>query len=342
MISSLTVVKNIPGISVIIPVLNGAKNIRKCLDSIHKQNYPLHLIDVTIVDNHSSDETVSIIKNNFPKVKIIQLERNIGSAPALTLAAKQIMGDFILATNDDVIFDKNCFKGLIDLANSDPIIGITTGKMLYLKPPHKLAVPGFRINHFLGYHPYDLTHSNSIRECDTAPGACILIRSYLLKKLGYFDNSYIFCGEDHDICFQVKKAGYKVMYTPRAIFYHGFTRNLSIENKSEDIFFAHYRGKIRYIIKNLPFYKLLSSLFFQIAIGPIFTYIKFKNRTFTPLFKALLWNWRELPKTLFARKQAQLTTKKIIRYFPQTKNQNYKLSCLFCYLVTRNILLIIQ
>lgn len=310
--------KTLPSITIIFPTLNGARTVGKLLDSIRNQTYPQKLIKVIAVDNHSSDDTVSIMKN-FEFVKIVKYKKNTGSAPPITRAAKIAKSDLILATNDDLYFDKNCIKYLVDLYLTDTKIGVVTGKMLYATPPFDLIYGGFKINKYLACHPYDLGRSKIIHECDHAPGSCILVSKQLFKKIGYFDNAYIFCGDDFDLSYRIRQVGYKVMYHSKAVYYHHINYNLKT-SKNPNVFFPHYRGKIRFILKNLPIYQIIPSLMFQIALGPIFTYIKFRNKTLIPLVKAIIWNLKNFEKTLKSRRQSKITISRIIHSEPKTKN----------------------
>lgn len=301
--------KDQPSVSFVFPTLNGKTLITSILNSIKNQTYPSKKIEVIVVDNHSSDGTVQLIRKKFPWVKLIELKTNTGSAYPITVGAKIAKGDYILATNDDVVFEKNCLHWLINLILSDSTIGIVTGKMLNLKPPHKLAIPGFRINPWLGYQPYDLKKSHCVRKCDWAPGACVLISKTLLKKVGYFDNGYIFCGDDYDVCFQVKALGYKIMYTPKAVFYHVFSRSGGKARPTQINLFCHYRGKFRYALKNSTPPQILTTFISQILFGPIYTYFFFRNKTFFPMFKALVWNMKHLRQTIKARQKAKKLTR---------------------------------
>lgn len=288
--------KNLDSISIIVPSLNGRKVIGSLIKSIYKQNYS-GKIEIIVTDDGSTDGTADYIKSKWPKVKVLRFIKNRGSAPALNNSAKAAHGKFILATNDDVIFENNSFSALIECWNSKEKVGIVTGKMI--GPSGKLAIPGFRINHYLGYHPYDLKHQNKIRETDWAVGACLLIKNDLLKKLGYFDPGYIFCGEEYDLSFQIKRLGFKIFYTPKAIFYHAFRRNLY---PNLDTLFAHYRGKFRYMFKNAHFFHLLVFVPAQLFIVPFLFIFQHKAINIIAIYKALLWNILNLPKTLNSRK----------------------------------------
>lgn len=296
---------DLPSITIVFPALNGKVLISQVLNSIKNQNYPAKKIEVIVIDNASTDGTPDLIENKFPWVKLIKLTKNTGSAPPVTMGTKIARGDYLLATNDDVILEKNCLRELVKLTLSDPRIGIATGKMLDLASPHKPLFFGFRVNPYLGYHTFDFRDSDKIRECDWAPGACIFVKKTLMEKAGYFDDDYIFCGDDHDFCFQVRSLGYKIMYTPQAAYYHGFTRAKGENGPSQENLFAHYRGKIRFMIKNATLLEMSTFFPTQILFGPFYSFFKFGHKTFFPIVKAIVWNINHLNNTLIARQKAK-------------------------------------
>lgn len=286
---------NSDSISVIVPSLNGRGVIGALIKSIYQQNYPGQ-IKIVVVDDGSTDGTYQYVQKNWPEIKIFRFATSRGSAPALNKGAAMAKGEFILATNDDVIFAKNAMKALVNCWYSQKNVGIVTGKMF--GPGRKFAIPGFRINHFLGYHPYDLANRDKIREADWAVGACLLIKRDLLIKVGYFDPKFIFCGEEYDLSFQVKRLGLKILYAPKAVFYHSFRRTF---RASADALFAHYRGKFRYMFKNANLEHLLVFLPMQLIFVPMVYIFQNKWINLMPIYKALLWNIKSLPQTLKSR-----------------------------------------
>ena len=293
-----------PNISVIVPSLNGKKVIGNLIKSVEKQIFT-GKIEIIVTDDGSTDGTTAYLKRIFPEVQVIRFDKNRGSAPAINAAAKIAVYEYLLVTNDDVVFEKNALRHLLNCAQTQPKAGIVTGKMLDIKG--KFAIPGFRINHFLGYHPYDLTNKNKIRECDWAVGACLLIKKRLLKKVGYFDEGYIFCGEEYDLSWQMRRLGLKILYTPKAKFFHGFRRS-SIPN--QELRFAHYRGKFRYLFKNGRLDHILVFLVFQLLIIPLFYLFYERRSNIKPIYKAFVWNLVNLKKILKSRQETALIIKK--------------------------------
>lgn len=289
-------VKNFHAVSVIIPSLNGKQVIGTTIESICKQDYPGE-IEIIVTDDGSTDGTSGYLESHWPNIRVIRFSQNKGSAPALNAAAKIANGDFILATNDDVVFKQSTIKALINCYTTSENVGIVTGKMI--GPGGKFAIPGFRINHFLGYHPYDFKRRNQFREADWAVGACLLIKKDLLKKIGYFDPKFIFCGEEYDLSFQVKRLGYKILYTPKAVFYHSFRRSY---RPSASTLFAHYRGKFRYMLKNASILNLLVFLPAQLIAIPIIYLFQNRFVNILQIYKALLWNVLNLTQTLDSRR----------------------------------------
>lgn len=283
-------------VSIIVPSLNGSSVIGSLITSIYKQNYSGKL-EIIVVDDGSVDGTSKYVQKNWPSIRVITFSQNHGSAPALNAGAKFAKGDFILATNDDVIFDKSAIGALVNCWKSQENVGIVTGKMF--GPGRKFAIPGFRINHFLGYHPYDFKRRSQVREADWAVGACLLIKKNLLKKVGYFDPKFIFCGEEYDLSFQIKRLGHKILYTPKAVFHHSFRRSY---RPSASTLFAHYRGKFRYMFKNASAHQLVVFLPAQLIAIPIIYLFQNKFVNIVQIYKALLWNILNLTQTLKSRK----------------------------------------
>ncbi len=238
-----------PLISVIFPTLNSAKLLPDFFDSLKQQTYPKNKIEVIIVDNGSSDKTVQSIKKHYPNADIIRKKHNLGFAPALNIAAKKAKGRLIFITNDDATFNRTCIEELVKLLISDPSIGMVSGKLLYLKPKDTSAWPGFRLNPWLGYQPYDTSNEDQIRESDWFSGPGMMMKKEALQKAGYFDEGYFFAGEDYDLSLTIKQVGYKIMYTPKAVIHHGFRRTGKMAGENYSSIFNHFRGRFRCVLK---------------------------------------------------------------------------------------------
>src|SRR4030042_4827442 len=101
---------NYPMISIIFPNYNGGQNPLECLSSIEKLNYPKSKLETIIVDNHSTDESITKIKKQYLWVKIIELKKNLGFAGGINKGIKKANGTYLFITNDDILFEKNSLK----------------------------------------------------------------------------------------------------------------------------------------------------------------------------------------------------------------------------------------
>lgn len=295
--------KKYKNISVVFPTFNGWSDTKECLKSLESIIYPKEKLEIIIVDNNSSDSTPRLIRKNFPQVVLIQQSSNIGFAKAVNVGIKNSKGEYLLITNNDVAFDKNYFKSMLNLAEADEKIGIIGG-MVYLKnPKNKVGFDGLRVNPYLGYHQYDLKDLDKIRSCDLVSGNGMFIRRRMLEKIGPFDEGYFFYFEDLDLCLRAKKAGYKIVFNPKAISYHGYGRT-AFKQKADNVIYQGYKSKWRCIFKNASISQIVISLIAQFTVLILAQNIISDIKTHKPMLRGFCWNIKHLRETLEARRAA--------------------------------------
>jgi GT2 family glycosyltransferase len=289
-------------ISIIVPTMNGWNDTKEWLKSIKHADYPKELLEVIVIDNNSSDGTPESIKKYFPQAKIIKNKYNLGYTKAINIGVKLATGEYLIFGNNDVVYDKNYFKEMVKLAESDKSIGIIGG-IAYLKDnPHKLAFNGLSLNPFLGYHIHDLNNINKIRPCDILPAGGFFLRTSILKKVGLLDEGYFYYFEDVDIAIQAKRNGYKVLFNPNAIYYHGCQKTATMPENLQTSIYHGYRSKLRCIIKNGTLLQIITSITLQFFLIH-WDYIQSPIGTYKHFIKAFYWNIKHLKETLNARKE---------------------------------------
>ncbi|MBI3397213.1 glycosyltransferase, partial [Candidatus Woesebacteria bacterium] len=184
--------KPYPHVSIVIPTRNRHKSLLNTLESISKLNYPKNKTEVIVIDNGSTTAQSLDYKIQGLNIRTIKNKTNKGFAPALNQGIHKSRGKYVFITNDDVIFDKNCLSELVKCAELNSKVAIVGGKMLFKNTRH-MALPGFRVNLWLGYHPYDYKDADKIREMDVATGGCMLLSKQSLLKFGIFDEGFFFC-----------------------------------------------------------------------------------------------------------------------------------------------------
>jgi Predicted glycosyltransferases len=186
--------------------------------------------EVFVVDNHSSDGSREYFSNKFSRVKFIWNDRNSGFAKANNLAEKLASGKYILFLNPDTIVAEDCFEKCISFFESHPEAGALGIKMLdgsgrFLKES-KRSFPSpltslYKLSGVARLFPdskvfakYHLGHldPNQNHEVDVLAGAFFMLPKKVIKSTGNFDETYFMYGEDIDLSYRIRKAGYKNYY----------------------------------------------------------------------------------------------------------------------------------
>lgn len=210
-----------PTISVIIVNWNGASFLYKCLQSLREQT--LSNIQVVLVDNGSSDESIALTRRDFPNVDVIDLGQNFGYAEANNRAAVLSNAEYLLFLNNDTYLDKHALSILAHAADAQPEIAIFAPQQRDFNNTRTLHV-GMGLD-ILGYPCAGKTFY--------ADGAALFIRRHVFHKLGGFDPSYFMFFEEADLCWRAWLWGYQVGNAPKALVFHkaGGTAGSSIADE---------------------------------------------------------------------------------------------------------------
>lgn len=123
----------IPFVSIIIVTYNGRHLLQECLDSVFSINYPNDRFEVILVDNNSSDNSISYVKKKFSKIILVESSENLGFTGGNNLGYEKAKGEYIVMLNSDTRVDENWLKFLVETA-SKPNVGLVSSK-LYLATP---------------------------------------------------------------------------------------------------------------------------------------------------------------------------------------------------------------
>lgn len=311
-------------VSIIISNYNGKEHLRECLLSLDCLNYPNY--EVIVVDAESTDGAPDMVEKDFPKVKLIR-KGKIGIGEAINIGINLANGELIVfdLNNDDVV-DKNWLNSLVAVIESSDDIGIVCGKRYTYSNKKLLDSAGGKINFYTGETPVigqnrlDSVEFSFTREVDYV--GVILTKRSVIEKVGLVDPVYFIYYEDADFCLRVKRAGYKVVYVPSAIFWH--KGSSTVGKSSYKGYYYLVRNEIRFILKNFRWPFVVTSLFHHILIknilDPLLTISLFK-RLLTRLFprfvgyiqsrsdptlciarkEAYFWNLKNLRNTLYER-----------------------------------------
>lgn len=211
-------------VAVVIPNWNGEGEIGECLRSLLSQTIAAHII---VVDNGSVDQSVSIIKANFPEVELIELPKNLGFDGGVNVGIRRAITldyDYIALFNNDAIADPAWLAGLVAVMDADEGIGITACKFT--------SIDGASLDSTGDIYtvwglPYPRGRGET--QLDTyddqlwvfgASGGSSLYRRTMFDQIGIFDEDFFAYYEDIDISFRAQLVGWKVRYVPSSVAYH--------------------------------------------------------------------------------------------------------------------------
>lgn len=202
---------------------NAGQYLLSCLESLAKIKDELDF-DVFIIDNASSDDSIEKAKKEFPKYNYILNKKNLGFGKAHNTVLKKAITPYLLTLNPDCEVPKDVVSHLINFMDKNPDVGVCSPRVEKAdgsldKASHRGFPTPFAsfLYYFLKNDRfYHLTNRNMDKphEVDSVVGAFMLIRKSTLEKVGYFDEDFFLYGEDIDLCFRIKQAGFKVIYIP--------------------------------------------------------------------------------------------------------------------------------
>lgn len=238
-------------VSIIILSYNTASLISQCLSSVftHVTDMPFEVI---VVDNHSHDQSVHVIKTKFPKVRVIESEKNLGFAKGVNLGASHAKGDFLLFLNSDTTFSDNALEKLLTFVSTRKNVAVVGGKLENTDGSTSSSYNDFytlsKIVTFLFFKDRERRIFHKPKRVDWVSGGFMLIKKDLFEEINGFDDHYFMYIEDMDLCFRLSKLGYEVFYLPEAVVSH-------VGQGSSNRTFAIvqiYKGLLYFYKKHMP------------------------------------------------------------------------------------------
>jgi GT2 family glycosyltransferase len=208
-------------LSIIIVNWNNKDILRDCLNSIY-HTHNVSQYEIIVVDNHSEDNSIELLKSEFPDVVLLENDENLGFARANNQAIKIARGNYILLLNNDtVVTNTYCFDRMIELMEKNPQVGILGCKLLY--PDGTLQSCGESFPSVWGIFKSQILFAktwkrfgknkqedNHFKKVDFVCGACLMTQKEILDQVGLLKEKYFMYGEDVEFCYRVHKAGYDI------------------------------------------------------------------------------------------------------------------------------------
>jgi GT2 family glycosyltransferase len=254
-------------VAVVILNYNGEKLLRQFLPSVIQHS---HDAEIIVADNGSTDQSLAVLKNEFPEVKAIALDKNYGFCGGYNRALKQVNVPYVVLLNSDIEVTANWLVPMVSLLDQNSSIAAVQPKMLsfYNKESFEYAGAAGGFIDKLGYpfcrgrifdhlekdhHQYD-----DDLEIFWATGACLMIRSEVYHAFNGLDEDFFAHMEEIDLCWKIHRTNQKVYYCGQSHVYHVGAGTL--DYKSPRKTYLNFRNGLALIFKHLSAGELLYKL----------------------------------------------------------------------------------
>lgn len=267
-----------PQIAIVILNWNGAKLLQQFLPSVI-QHSPAGLSEIIVADNGSTDESLSLLKEQFPEVTILDLKENYGFARGYNEALKHMDADYYVILNSDVEVTQGWLDAPLDLMEADKTIAAVQPKILSYHQKTHFEYAG-AAGGFIDRYGYPFCRGRIFDQVEEdkgqydaetdifwATGACMFIRADLYHEAGGFDAQFWAHMEEIDLCWRLKNCGYRIVYTPDSKVYHLGGGSLAYDSPRK--LFLNFRNNLWLLYKNLPGNQLFSILLMRMILDGI-------------------------------------------------------------------------
>ena len=214
---------------------NGRDLTLDCLSSLEKITYPN--VKVYVIDNGSSDNSVTAIRNQFPDYEIIELPENYGFARGNNAGFELVKqkADYTIFLNNDTIVDPNFVEPLINAMESNSTVKQSTPKIFYADNLDYIWFGGGKVSlwagwiRHLGIRQKDSMQFSFDRNVDYATGCCVCMRTVDFESIGMFDESFLMYGEDVDLSLRFRKQGGQILFVPESKIWHKVSSSIGTQ-----------------------------------------------------------------------------------------------------------------
>lgn len=252
-----------PQLSIVIVSWNSWAYLGKCLDSIFAAGSPG--LEVILVDNDSKDQTKREIAEHYPQVRLISNPANLGYAKACNQGLKISSGDFILLLNPDTAVHPGALDNILQYMKNHPEVGAVGPQLVYPDGAIQASCRRFPnystllwevtlLSRLFPAHPLfgawkmgDFNFQTG-REVDQPMGAALMVKREVMDKIGVLDERFSMFFNDVDLCYRIKKAGFKTIFLPQARITHAEGASTG-QRPRRMIWYSHW-GFLQYLWKH--------------------------------------------------------------------------------------------
>lgn len=248
-------------VAVIILNWNGSRLLREYLPSVVATTDPA-IGRVIVVDNGSDDDSLEVLRNEFPGVETIAFDKNLGFAAGYNKAIEMTRYPYTVLLNSDVRTSQGWLRPLYDFMESHPEVGAIQPKLLSDSDPTSFEYAG-ACGGFIDRNGYPYCRGRIFADCERdngqydtvadifwATGACLMVRSELYLRVGGLDSRFFAHMEEIDLCWRILLSGHSIKAVPDSKVYHLGGGSLPASNPRKT--YLNFRNNLLMLHKNLP------------------------------------------------------------------------------------------
>ncbi len=251
-------------VAVVILNWNGRGMLERFLPSVVDYSVSDESLSVSVVvaDNGSSDDSVAFMREHYPQVQLVLLDKNYGFAEGYNRALAQVEADYYVLLNSDVECTPHWIAPVVAMMERDPQVAIAQPKLMMYDQKDTFEYAGGAGGFIDSYgYPFcrgrifstlEQDHGQYDDECNIfwATGAAMFVKASIFHQLGGLDGDFFAHMEEIDFCWRTLNSGYTVRYCPQSVLYHvgGGTLPKSSPFKTR----LNFRNNLSMLYKNLP------------------------------------------------------------------------------------------
>ena len=258
---SLMNIKDKKKVAIVILNWNGAALMERFLPSVVRYS-PEEMAEVVVADNGSTDDSLALLAEKFPSVRVVRFDRNYGFAEGYNRALQQIDTPYAVLLNSDVEVTPGWLEAPLRRLDASPEVAAVQPKLLAEQARDQFEYAG-AAGGFMDKYGYPFCRGRIFQEIETdrgqydaeadilwATGACLFVRTEVYRAVGGLDAKFFAHQEEIDMCWRMRARGYRLVCTPGSVVYHvgGGTLNAESPRKT----FLNFRNNLLMLYKNLP------------------------------------------------------------------------------------------
>jgi GT2 family glycosyltransferase len=292
-------------VSVIVVNWNGRHHLARCLPSLQAQTY--RDFEMVVVDNGSTDDSVTWLAREYPKARILRNPSNLGFAAANNQAFRATESPYLVTLNNDTEAATDWLAELVAAVESDAIVGMVASQMLLAHAPSTIDSAGIQVDWtgtaWQRRHGEPADKASGFEEVFGPCAGAALYRRSMLSEIGLFDETFFAYYEDVDLAWRAQNAGWRCIYAPQARVFH-----IHSATGGQDPTRKRYligRNKTWTLLKNYPALRFAVTWPFVLGFELAAVLYALLAEGDSSAWRGRLASWRELPRVWRQRRATQ-------------------------------------